>query len=93
VPSLEIQVRLGGRLLGSVPERARRESGSDLVVVAQLLGFGEVLELLERVVFDLADALARDVERAPDLLEGARMLAAKAVAQLEHAPFAVAEVL
>ena len=59
----------------------------------QLLGFGEVLELLERVVFDLANALARDVERAPDLLEGVRVLAAEAVAQLEHAALAVAEVL
>src|SRR3979409_1283170 len=57
------------------------------------MDFAQVLELLERLALDLADPLARNVERAPDLLEGARVLAADAVAQLEHAPLAVAEVL
>jgi hypothetical protein len=47
-------------------------SSSHLDVVAQLLGFAEVLELLERLALDLADALARDVERASDLLDRAR---------------------
>ena len=61
--------------------------------VAQLLGLGEALELLQRLVLDLADALARDVERAPDLVERARVLAAEAVPQLEHAALAVGEVL
>ena len=56
-------------------------------------GDAEVLELLERLVFDLANALAGDVERAPDLVERARVLATEAVAQLEHAPLAVAEIL
>ena len=64
-----------------------------LQIVAQLLGFGEALEFLERLVLDLADPLTRDVERAPDLLERARVLAGEAIAQLEHAPLAVAEVL
>jgi len=42
----------------------------------------------------LADALARDVERAPDLVEGARVLATEPVAKLEHEAFApVGEVL
>ena len=50
-----------------VPARARR-----LGRLAQLLGFGQRLQLLERAVLDLADALARDVERAADLLERAR---------------------
>src|SRR5215216_1606957 len=64
-----------------------------LAYVAQLLRLGEALQLLERLVLDLADALARDVERPPDLVERARVLAAEAVAQLEHAPLAVREVL
>ena len=43
-----------------------------LHAVAQPLRLGQRLELLERVVLDLADALARDVERPPDLLQRAR---------------------
>src|SRR5829696_3333697 len=54
--------------------------------VAELLGLRERLQLLQRLVLDLADALARHVERA-------RVLAAEPVAQLEHAPLAVGEVL
>src|SRR3954452_11056107 len=61
--------------------------------VAELLGLGEALELLERLVLDLADALARHVERAPDLVERARVLPAEAVPQLEDAALAVGEVL
>src|SRR3954454_20855087 len=37
--------------------------------VAEALRLGQRLELLEGVVLDLADALARDVERAADLLQ------------------------
>src|SRR4051812_37471167 len=61
--------------------------------VAELLGLRERLELLQRLVLDLADALARHVERAADLVEGAGMLAAEPVAQLEHPALAVGEVL
>src|SRR6201984_1064014 len=61
--------------------------------VAQLLRLGEALQLLQRLVLDLADALARDVERAADLVERARVLTAEAVAQLEHAAFAVGQIL
>src|SRR5690349_23303848 len=76
------QARVGGTLVRAL-----------LRDVAELLGLGEALELLERLVLDLADALARHVERATDLVECAGMLAAEAVAQLEHAALAVGEVL
>src|SRR3954453_8886097 len=68
----------GNGVLGDVPE---------------LLPLGEALKLLQRLVLDLADALARDVERPADLVERARVLAAEAVAQLQHAALAVGEVL
>src|SRR5262245_47224470 len=60
---------------------------------AQLLGFCERLQLLQRLVLDLADPLAGDVEGAADLVEGPRMLAAEAVAQLEHPALAIRQVL
>src|SRR5687768_14271755 len=61
--------------------------------VAELLRLGEALQLLQRLVLDLADPLARDIERAADLVEGARVLAAEPVAELEHAALAVGQVL
>src|SRR4051794_38404784 len=61
--------------------------------VPELLRLGEALKLLEGLVLDLAVALARDVERPADLVERARVLAAEAVAQLQHAALAVGEVL
>src|SRR3954470_3131837 len=61
--------------------------------IAELLGFGEALQLLQRLVLDLSDPLARDVERAAHLVERARVLAAEAVAQLQHAALAVRQVL
>src|SRR5437867_8465022 len=60
---------------------------------AQLLGFSEALEFLQRLVLDLPDPLARHVERAADLVERARVLAAEAVTKLEHSPLPVGEVL
>src|SRR3954451_249714 len=71
-------------------EPAGRPGSGD---VAELLGLGEALELLQRLVLDLADALAGDVERPADLVQRARVLPAEAVAQLEHAPLAVGEIL
>src|SRR3954454_6487868 len=52
--------------------------------VAEALRLGQRLELLERVVLDLADPLARHVERAADLLERVRAGAAQAEAHLDH---------
>src|SRR3954469_17555065 len=71
----------------------RSAGGRNLGHVAKLLRLGEALELLERLVLDLANALARDVERPPDLVEGTRVLAAEAVAKLEDPTLPVGEVL
>src|SRR6266852_1506412 len=62
--------------------------GERLEVVPELLRFCERQQLLQALILDLADPLARDVERPPDLVERARMLAVEAVAQLEHRPLA-----
>jgi hypothetical protein len=40
--------------------------------------------LVQGLELDLADALARDVERAAEHIERARMFAAEPVKQLEH---------
>ena len=48
-----------------------------------------MLELLQRVVLDLADPLARDPERPADLLERPRLLPAQPVAHLDHLALAV----
>ena len=48
-------------------------------------------QLLEGRLLDLADALAREVERPPDLVERERPLVVEPVAQFEHAPLAVGE--
>src|SRR5918995_4217772 len=52
--------------------------------VAECLAVRQRAELLQALVLDLANALARDVERAADLVERARRLAVEAVAELEH---------
>jgi hypothetical protein len=49
------------------------------------LRISECAELLEPLVLDLTDALARDVERAADLVERAR-LAGEPVPELEDLP-------
>src|SRR6187402_3421855 len=72
-----------------MPALLNRRSGD----LAQLLGFAQLLQLLERLVLDLADALAGDVEGPSHLVERARVLAAEAVAQLQNAALAVGEVL
>src|SRR3954471_301854 len=70
-----------------------RSAVAPLRDVAELLSLRERLQLLQRLVLDLADALARHVERAADLVQRAGMLAAEPVAQLEHPALAVGEVL
>src|ERR687889_2144944 len=76
----------GRAFRGSPPAQALRD-------VAELLGLRERLQLLQRLVLDLADALARHVERAAHLVERAWVLPAEPVAELEDAALAVGEVL
>src|SRR3954447_1204463 len=52
--------------------------------VLQRLGFCERPQLLQALVLDLPNPLACDVERPPDLVQRARMLAVEPVAELEH---------
>src|SRR5262249_47715837 len=59
--------------------------------VAERLRLGQVLELLERVVLDLPDALAGDAERAADLLERPRRAAVEAEAELDHLTLALGQ--
>src|SRR5438270_786953 len=55
------------------------------------LRVGQRLQLLQRAALDLAHALARDVERATDLLECQRAPARDPVAHLDHLALAVGE--
>src|SRR6478672_2485697 len=59
--------------------------------VAERLRLGQVLELLQRVVLDLADPLAGHAERAADLLERPRLSAEQPVAELDHLALAPRE--
>ena len=70
------------------PRAAAKPDSGD---VAELLALGQRLELLQALVLDLADSLARDVERAPHLVERPRVLAVEPVAHLEHTAFAQGE--
>src|SRR5262249_19574046 len=56
--------------------------------VLEALRLGQRLELLQRVVLDLADPLPGDAERLPDLFERARLGAVEPVAELDHAALA-----
>ena len=64
---------------------------SALDAVLEPLRLRQGLELLQRVVLDLADALARDAERAADLLERPRLLALEAEAELDHLALALGQ--
>src|SRR6185503_8684201 len=76
------------RVAGGPTTHAGARASAD---VADACCLGEHAELLEALVLDLADALACDVERAADLVEGPRLLAVEAVAHLEHLPLSRGE--
>src|SRR5512132_3163005 len=80
---------------GGATARESSQSGAadrgELRDVAHALGVGESAQLLQALVLDLADAPARDVERATALVERARLLAVEAVAQREHGALALGE--
>src|SRR5687767_3631418 len=75
------------------PKRPLHPWESGLRDFSKLLSLCQALELLQRLVLDLADALARDVERPPDLVQSAWMLTAEPVPQLQHATLPVRQVL
>src|SRR3954451_15294418 len=62
-----------------------------LNAVSKSLRLRQALELLQRVVLDLADPLARDAELAADLLERARLLALESEAELDHLALALGQ--
>src|SRR5436189_4372189 len=76
---------------GLFSARAFRPSSDPLNTVFEALRLRQGLELLQRVVLDLADALARDAERTADLLERARLHPVEPEAELDHAPLALRE--
>src|SRR3954451_17451590 len=74
------------------PSRRWRATATPLADrVPERLRLGQVLELLQRVVLDLADALARDAEGAPDFLERLRRAAVQAEAERDHVPLALGQ--
>src|SRR5918999_2804805 len=80
-PETEKGLRTAGSLTPRASVPPRRAAALEL---SEALRFRQRLELLERVVLDLADALARDAERLPDLLERARLRAEEPEPQLDH---------
>src|SRR4029450_11318471 len=74
---------------GFARRKPRRPGARELDAVLEALCFRQGLELLQRVVLDLANALARDAEGAADLLERARALALETEAKLDHLALAL----
>src|SRR4249919_4081209 len=77
--------------MGTGPIRGLAPVVRLLLGVSKRLRLGQALELLQRVVLDLADALAGDPERAPHLLEGAGLLALQAEAKLDQLALALGQ--
>src|SRR5690242_18521816 len=71
--------------------RVYADVDGDLGDVFERVRHCESPQLLQALVLDLADPLARHVERAPDLVERPRLLAAQPVAELQHPPLPVRE--
>src|SRR2546421_2379165 len=76
---------------GGGPTTAFPPLHEELDAILKALCLGETFELLQRVVLDLADALAGHAERAADLLQRARLLALEPEAQLDHLPLPLGE--
>src|SRR4051794_41940708 len=70
-----------------MPAAPAQDSGG----IAEALGLGKRFQLLQRVVLDLPDPLARHVERAADLLERVRARAREPEAHLDHLALAPRE--
>src|SRR2546428_1654416 len=66
------------------PNPARRKGRSDVGEAAQAARAARMTELGQRLRLDLADALARDREARPDLLERVVRALADAEAQPQH---------
>src|SRR6476660_3464424 len=65
-------------------KRATSPSGD----LAKRLGVRKRAELLQALVLDLPDPLARDVEGPPNLVQRPRMLTVEPIAELEHTTLA-----
>ncbi len=65
------------------------EWGSASAALPQRVRLGQGLELLQRVVLDLADPFARDAERAADLFKRMGLCTVQSVPELDHLPLAL----
>src|SRR5262249_23966160 len=88
VPALPALRRLRARRVAA-GRRLSRPGSTPSDAVLEALRLGKRLELLERVVLDLTDALPGHAERPADLLQRARLLADEAEAKLDHLTLAL----
>src|SRR5207248_2682239 len=90
-PEGETAFTLRVKQLPALPAAAVTGFAEWLRHFAKPLGVGQRPKLAKRLVLDLADALARHVERAADLVERQRRLTVEAVAQLDDRALALGE--